>query len=136
MTSREGALIGYFSAGTASLSRGKVDASHENSMQYVDTKANWMRVKVAGLSKAVRIVLEEVLVRAEDQYHMTQSPYRGGKISTRSFLLSQGRQATYNQLPRKGCAESLGELVGVLAHAGRAHPVDGIADAACLGVAR
>lgn len=35
-----------------------------------------MRVRVAGLSKAVRIVLEDVLVRADDQYHITQRPYK------------------------------------------------------------
>ena len=44
--------------------------------QYEHTKANWISVRVAGLSKVVRIDFEEVLVRAEDQYHIIQSPYR------------------------------------------------------------
>jgi hypothetical protein len=73
MTSREGYRIGYLRAGMAVRRRGKVDASQENSKQYEETKANWTRVSVAGLSKAVRIALDEVLVRADDQYHMTQS---------------------------------------------------------------
>jgi ABC-type transporter lipoprotein component MlaA len=75
MTSRDGYRIGCRSAGTAALSRGKVDARKEKRMQYEETKANWTMVKVAGLSKAVRIALEEVLVRADDQYHITQSAY-------------------------------------------------------------
>jgi len=60
-------------AGIAVRIRGKVDASHENSIQYEETNANWTSVKVAGLSKAVRIDLDEVLVKAEDQYHIIQS---------------------------------------------------------------
>jgi hypothetical protein len=73
MTSRDGYRIGCRSAGTAARSRGNVEASHEKSMQYDETKANWTRVKVAGLSKAVRIALDEVLVRADDPYHIMQS---------------------------------------------------------------
>src|SRR5690349_11480959 len=71
ITSRDGARIGYLRAGMAARSWGKVDASQENNRQYDETKPNWTRVKVAGLSKAVRIALEDVLVMADDQYHMT-----------------------------------------------------------------
>ena len=60
-------------AGTAVRSFGKIDASQDSKMQYEDTKANCISVRVAGLSKAVRIDLDEVLVRADDQYHITQS---------------------------------------------------------------
>lgn len=75
MTSREGYRNGCLSAGTAARNLGKVEASHENRMQYEETKANWTNVNVAGLSKAVRIDLDEVFVRADDQYHITQSAY-------------------------------------------------------------
>ncbi len=37
---------------------------------------------------------------------------------------------TYNELPRHGGTQGLSNLVGILAHAGRAHAVDGIGDAA------
>lgn len=56
-------------------SPGKTDASHESNRHHPDTKANCTRVSVAGLSKAVNIVLDEVLVNADDQYHITQSVY-------------------------------------------------------------
>ena len=39
-----------------------------------DTEANWMMVRVAGLGKAFRIDLDEVLVRAEVIYQATHSP--------------------------------------------------------------
>lgn len=55
-------------------SRGNLDASQENKRQYAATHANCIIVSVAGLSKAVRIDLDEVFVRAEDQYHATHSP--------------------------------------------------------------
>lgn len=58
-------------------SRGNLDASQENKRQYAATHANCIIVSVAGLSKAVRIDLDEVFVRAEDQYHATHSPYKG-----------------------------------------------------------
>lgn len=40
--------------------------------QYAATRKNWTIVKLAGLSKALRIDLEEVFVNAEDMYHVTQ----------------------------------------------------------------
>lgn len=33
-------------------------------------------VKVAGLSKAFKMDLDDVLVKAEDMYHITQRPYK------------------------------------------------------------
>jgi hypothetical protein len=47
-------------------------ASHESSKQREDTKANCIKVSVAGLSRALRIDFDDVLVRAEDVYHMRQ----------------------------------------------------------------
>ena len=38
-----------------------------------ETKANWTSVRVAGISKALRIDLDDVLVRAEDVYHSKHS---------------------------------------------------------------
>jgi hypothetical protein len=65
--------MGWRKAGTAARSFGKVEESHENKRQYKDTRANCMRVNVAGLSKALSMDLDEVFVRADDQYHITQS---------------------------------------------------------------
>jgi hypothetical protein len=61
-----------FKAGTAVFRFGKTEASHEKNMQYDATKANWMRVSVAGLSKAFKMDFEDVLVSADDVYHRTQ----------------------------------------------------------------
>ena len=65
--------MGCLRAGMAVRTRGKVDASQEHRMQYEDTKANWTSVRVAGLSKAVKMDLDDVFVNAEDQYHIKQS---------------------------------------------------------------
>lgn len=73
MTSLEGYRIGCFNAGIDVLKPGKVEASHDKSRHHDDTNANCMMVSVAGLSKAVNIVFDEVLVKAEDQYHMTHN---------------------------------------------------------------
>lgn len=51
-------------------------------MQNDDTKANWTRVRVAGLSKAVRIDFEDVFVNAEDQYHITHNIYSDASATT------------------------------------------------------
>lgn len=64
-----------FNAGTFSLSIGKVEASDANRRQYEETKANWIIVKVAGLSKALRMDLADVLVNADEAYHSTHSIY-------------------------------------------------------------
>jgi hypothetical protein len=44
-------------------------------MQKEATNANWIRVRVAGFGKALRMAFEEVLVRALDIYQMMQSIY-------------------------------------------------------------
>jgi hypothetical protein len=54
------------------LSTGNAEASQAKRRQYDATNANWMRVRVAGLGHAVRIDFEDVLVRADEAYHMTQ----------------------------------------------------------------
>lgn len=70
-----------FSAGTVVLSLGKVAASQENSRQKVDTKANCTSVSVAGLSNAMRMDFEEVLVKADEAYHITQRTYEKTEVS-------------------------------------------------------
>lgn len=45
-------------------------------MQNVATKANWIRVRVAGLGKALRMLFEEVLVKALEKYQIMQRVYR------------------------------------------------------------
>jgi hypothetical protein len=50
-----------------------MDASHDNSRHHDDTNPNCMMVSVAGLSKAVNIVFDDVLVKADDQYHITHN---------------------------------------------------------------
>jgi hypothetical protein len=54
---------------------GKMVASHEKKMQKEATKANWIRVSVAGLGNALRIAFEDVLVRALDIYQTMQRIY-------------------------------------------------------------
>ncbi len=41
-------------------------------MHQEDTKANWIRVRVIGLGKTLRMDFDEVLVRAELMYQMRQ----------------------------------------------------------------
>jgi hypothetical protein len=59
----------------AFLRAGKMEANQEKNIQNVATKANWMRVSVAGFGKALRMDLEDVLVRALEKYQMMQSVY-------------------------------------------------------------
>lgn len=99
MTSLEGYRIGCFNAGIDVLKPGKVEASHDKSRHHDDTNANCMMVSVAGLSKAVNIVFDEVLVKAEDQYHMTHNVYQADR-----------------QLPRFCHAVSMGLCLGGLTH--------------------
>lgn len=51
---------------------GKMVASHEKKTQKEATKANWIRVSVAGFGNALRMALEDVFVRALDIYQMIQ----------------------------------------------------------------
>lgn len=44
-------------------------------MHHEETKANWMRVRVMGFGKTLRIDLEEVLVKAELMYQTRQRIY-------------------------------------------------------------
>jgi hypothetical protein len=50
-------------------------ASQEKRRQNEATKANWMRVRVAGLGKVLRIDFEDVLVKALDMNQAKQSIY-------------------------------------------------------------
>lgn len=75
MTSLVGFRIGYFRAVILVRRTGKMTASLAMVIQSDETKANWTRVKVAGLGKAFRMDLDEVLVRAEEVYHNTHRIY-------------------------------------------------------------
>ncbi len=75
MTSREGYRREFLRTGRAVRSCGNLDPSHAHKTQHTDTKANWTSVRVAGLSNAVRIDFDDVLVNADDQYHNTQRSY-------------------------------------------------------------
>jgi hypothetical protein len=50
-------------------------ASQAKRRQKEATNANWIRVRVAGLGKALRMAFEDVLVRALDMYQIMQSIY-------------------------------------------------------------
>lgn len=72
MTSLLGSRMGCRNADILVRRTGKMLASQERKMQSEDTKANWINVKVAGMSKALRMDFDDVLVRADEVYHMTQ----------------------------------------------------------------
>ena len=72
-TSQEGFRSPFFRAGIDLFSEGNIDDSDVRMKHHKDTDANWMMVRVAGLGKALRIDLEEVLVRAEVMYQAMQS---------------------------------------------------------------
>lgn len=72
ITSRDGERIGCRNALILVPSTGKIVASHAKKMQSDDTKANWTRVRVAGILKALRIDFDDVFVSAEDVYHSRQ----------------------------------------------------------------
>jgi hypothetical protein len=55
------------------FSEGKVEAAVASIRHHRETEANWMIVRVAGLSKAFNIDFEEVLVKAEVMYHVMHS---------------------------------------------------------------
>lgn len=80
--------MGYLSAGIAVLILGKVDARAEDNMQYEETKANCTMVRVAGLSKLMRIDLEEVFVRTDEVYQRIHKNYRaiGVSVYTQQYL--------------------------------------------------
>jgi hypothetical protein len=75
MTSRVGYRIPCRSAGMFLLSHGKIVESQEKRRQKLATKPNWMRVRVAGLGKALRMDFEEVFVKALERYHIIQRIY-------------------------------------------------------------
>lgn len=54
------------------LRTGNIVASQAMNTQSDDTKANWTSVRVAGMLKALRIDFDEVLVKAEEKYHVMQ----------------------------------------------------------------
>lgn len=75
MTSRVGGLMPNRRAGIVFFMAGKLSASAEKRRQYDETNPNCMSVRVAGFGKAIKIVFEEVFVRAEERYQIMQSVY-------------------------------------------------------------
>lgn len=75
MTSTDGFRKPFFRAGIARRREGNRDARDARMEHHIDTKANWMIVRVIGFGRVFRMDLEEVLVRAEVIYQMTQRPY-------------------------------------------------------------
>jgi len=75
MTSRVGRRIGCFRAGIRTASWGKMDASLEKRTQYDETKTNCMTVRVAGISKVLRIDFEDVFVNTDVRYQRIQRIY-------------------------------------------------------------
>lgn len=70
--------MGFCRAGIDERNLGNTLASHEDVMQKNATRKNCIMVSVAGLLKAFKMDLEEVLVRAEDMYHMIHRVYKPG----------------------------------------------------------
>jgi len=70
ITSREGARMPCRRDGTLAFKAGNTVASHEKKMQKEETKANWIRVRVAGLGSALRIDFDDVFVKALDRYQI------------------------------------------------------------------
>ena len=64
----------------AVLSRGKRRARNAKHRHHPETNANWIIVRVIGLGKALRMVFEEVLVRAELKYQIRQSTWYGCQL--------------------------------------------------------
>lgn len=75
MTSLVGLRMGCFRAVILVRSTGNTTASLARLRHRADTKANWTRVNVAGISNALRMDLDEVLVRADDVYHNKHKIY-------------------------------------------------------------
>ena len=69
MTSQEGLLSPFLSAGIDLFRDGNIEAREADSRHHPDTEANWSTVNVAGLGKALRMVFEDVFVRADVKYH-------------------------------------------------------------------
>jgi hypothetical protein len=75
MTSYEGLRSPFFSAGTALFKAGNTVAVSVKTRHQKETEANWRIVRVAGLGKAFKIDLEEVLVSADVMYQTIHSAF-------------------------------------------------------------
>ena len=75
MTSREGERIPCRRACIFLGRMGNIDDSQEKRTQKNATKANCIKVSVAGFGNALRMDFEEVFVRALEVYHIIQRVY-------------------------------------------------------------
>lgn len=116
MTSLVGYLTPCRSDGICALSMGKTVDSQEKKMQKPDTNANCMRVRLAGLRKALRIDFEEVLVRALEKYQMIQ---RICGFSARIPYLKMRFEIrrTNHQFRGDGRLQGISKLMGILREA-------------------
>lgn len=65
----------FFNTGRASLTVELRFASHDRDIQKNDTRRNCTMVKVTGFGSAVRMALEDVLVRIEVPYQKPQRSF-------------------------------------------------------------
>lgn len=105
------------------LRTGKMVASQARNMHSDETNANWMMVRVAGLSKAFKMDFDDVLVMAEDAYHITQRNYSPDISITVSIGGAEtGRRGriAYDELWGDWRAQSISNFVSILANAATA----------------
>lgn len=70
-----GGRIPYLSTGIACFNRGYFLASAAKNRHHDETKANCISVRVKGFGSAVRMALEEVLVKMDAMYHTAHNVY-------------------------------------------------------------
>jgi hypothetical protein len=73
ISSLDGARMPYFRKGIVCFRRGYFLANMASIKHQPDTKANWTVVRVMGFGRAVRMALEDMLVKMEVMYHTPQS---------------------------------------------------------------
>ena len=71
-TSREGYLMPFLRAGILFLRDGITLERYTNTKHHIDTKANWIIVRVIGCGRAFRIDFDDVCVMAEVMYQTRQ----------------------------------------------------------------
>ena len=87
MSSREGLRIPWRSTGIELRRGGWMRAAQDSNRHHEHTNMNWIRVKVTGLGKAVRMAFDEVLDMIEVVYQMAQRNFCQ-RVSTEMVLYS------------------------------------------------